>query len=511
MDKVPVGFRWQELFAPGGRTLHRMTSVSVHCVTATPAGHRLADRLREAEALSVSTGVLSDEPPDTDALVVEHGPPEVEAVATIRRAIERPHRYPIVVFAPDGSERLAARAVRAGATDYWTAEDATDAPVAEWLRAAVERHRDDPTTTQTERERRLEALLAATDELHAADSVEHVCETVVRTASEILDLPQTGLWMRADDEAVLEPVAVSDRGRELADPPPFRPGESLAWAVHEAGETRWYDRVDEQADVHNESTPIRSEMLVPVGERGVLVSGSREAGAFDAADVRLLELLASSAAAALERTERERELERQNERLDRFVDVVGHDLRNPLAVAKANLEIARETGDDEKFEATAGALDRMERLIEDLRRLTREGESVTGTQRVSLRDVAEAAWSTADVGDARLHLGEDTTLSADPGRLRQLLENLLHNSAEHGAESQVSVTVSAFDGGFYVADDGPGIPPDRREAVFTPGVTTNEDGTGFGLAIVREIAEAHGWTVSVVESESGGSRFEIRT
>ena len=60
-----------------------------------------------------------------------------------------------------------------------------------------------------------------------------------------------------------------------------------------------------------------------------------------------------------------------------------------------------------------------------------------------------------------------------------------------------------------VEDDGPGIPPDDREAVFDAGYTTSDDGTGFGLAIVEQIAEAHGWAVHVEGSPLGGARFVV--
>lgn len=62
--------------------------------------------------------------------------------------------------------------------------------------------------------------------------------------------------------------------------------------------------------------------------------------------------------------------------------------------------------------------------------------------------------------------------------------------------------------GFYVADDGPGVPADERDQVFEFG-HSGGDGTGSGLAIVRSIAEAHDWTVSLTDSESGGARFEF--
>jgi signal transduction histidine kinase len=76
----------------------------------------------------------------------------------------------------------------------------------------------------------------------------------------------------------------------------------------------------------------------------------------------------------------------------------------------------------------------------------------------------------------------------------------------------VTVRVGALDGdGFYIADDGKSILADRYDVVFEYGHTTSDDGTGFGLAIVSELVEAHGWTISVTDSADGGTRFELRT
>jgi signal transduction histidine kinase len=60
-----------------------------------------------------------------------------------------------------------------------------------------------------------------------------------------------------------------------------------------------------------------------------------------------------------------------------------------------------------------------------------------------------------------------------------------------------------------VADDGPGIPADEREAVFDAGYSTAEEGNGFGLRIVDQVVAAHGWEIAVTESADGGARFEI--
>ena len=82
---------------------------------------------------------------------------------------------------------------------------------------------------------------------------------------------------------------------------------------------------------------------------------------------------------------------------------------------------------------------------------------------------------------------------------------------EHSTTDEQSITirVGPLEDGFFVEDDGPGIPPAIRDRIFEPGFSTGDDGTGYGLSIVSEIADAHGWSVSATESDSGGARFEI--
>ncbi|MFC7177089.1 sensor histidine kinase [Halosegnis marinus] len=96
------------------------------------------------------------------------------------------------------------------------------------------------------------------------------------------------------------------------------------------------------------------------------------------------------------------------------------------------------------------------------------------------------------------------TLEADPVRLRQLFQNLYTNAAEH-AGPEPTVTVGPAEEGFYVEDDGSGIPEPERESVFEMGYG-DEGGTGFGLAIVRRVARRHGWRVSVEDADPG-ARF----
>ena len=257
------------------------------------------------------------------------------------------------------------------------------------------------------------------------------------------------------------------------------------------------------------------------------------------------------------RKERERELRRKNERLESFASIVSHDLRNPLNVAQGELELARQTRDSDRLEAVAGALDRMQRLIDDILTVTRAGESEPETEPIDLESFADVCWRTVETGVATLRTESGVVVRADRSEFKRLLENLIRNAVEHSSTSPASntqqdavehgstspdsqvrqdavehgstdgsprsddadgerdpLTVSIGllpDGtGFYVEDDGPGIPSGERDHVFESGYSTTADGTGFGLAIAARVADAHGWTVDVTDGEDGGARFEFR-
>ncbi|MDS0261061.1 PAS domain S-box protein [Haloarcula sp. S1CR25-12] len=209
-----------------------------------------------------------------------------------------------------------------------------------------------------------------------------------------------------------------------------------------------------------------------------------------------------------EREERERELKQRNQRLDEFASVVSHDLRNPLNVAVGGIDLARSEWDSEHLERAERALDRMEALIEDLLTLARGDETVTELEPVDLAEITEQCWANVETMDATLVADSDCRIYADANRLKQMGENLVHNAIEHGGDD-VTVTVGEFDGGFYIEDDGPGIPEDEHDDVFAVGYSTSDGGTGFGLSIVERIVEAHNWELCITDGSDGGARFEV--
>jgi len=212
--------------------------------------------------------------------------------------------------------------------------------------------------------------------------------------------------------------------------------------------------------------------------------------------------------------QREKQLQRQNDRLDTFASTVSHDLRNPLTVAKGNLELLRMDvkNHDTLFSEIETAHDRAEEIIEDALTLARDGAIITNAEPLELDAVSTAAWDSIDAPNATLSIVEATTIDGDRARILRLFENCLRNAVEHGGAA-VSITVGTLptEDGFYISDSGPGIDPETGEDVFEQGYTTNEEGSGLGLAIVQTIAEAHGWTVRLRESTAGGARFEFVT
>jgi len=395
----------------------------------------------------------------------------------------------------------------------------------------------------TERKRRedhREATLGSLRELYdvTTDAELRFEEKVDRTLDlgcERLELPYGFLSRIETGEASDGRQAiVTSRG----DHPLLQPGEScpLSWAycrrtldtdgllaIQDAVAAGWAD--DAAYETFEFGSYIGGKVLVEGDLYGTLCFASTEPREvpFGDADRMLVRVMSKWVSYELERRRRTAELERTNRRLERFVSVVSHDLRNPLTVASGRLELAREADDSEDLAAASAALDRMSSLIEDSLTLAREHGEATDLEDVDLAATCEECLETVDTTDAEAVVEASGAIRADPGRLKQLLENLFRNAVEHGSTSSrpaaddaadrgpggVKITVGDLPNGFYVEDNGPGIPAEDREAVFESGVTSSESGTGFGLAIVEEIAAAHGWDVTATEGTAGGARFEI--
>ena len=210
-----------------------------------------------------------------------------------------------------------------------------------------------------------------------------------------------------------------------------------------------------------------------------------------------------------ERVKQERQLRSQKEQLDEFASVVSHDLRNPLNVAQGRAELLTNDCDNEHLTPIVESLDRMEEIISDTLTLARQGQVVSDPGPIELANIIGACWKAVQTDEATIEIKDEVTITGDRSRLQHVFENLFRNALQHGG-TDVTIRVGQIDAaGIYVEDTGPGIPEDERKSVFEPGHTSVSDGTGFGLTIVKRIAEAHGWHVAVVDGTDGGARFEF--
>lgn|GEM_PF-2950177 len=239
---------------------------------------------------------------------------------------------------------------------------------------------------------------------------------------------------------------------------------------------------------------------------GVALISTEQPGAFDGSERELLADLGAIVGHALwslDPPDRPAPVRSANEEMETLV----HELRNPLGIAKSHLEIAREDEDFEPLERAGSALDRMADIIDRIGTGT-VSEPTLDLTTGPLEEDARLAWESIESGSADLEVTASPSFRADHDLVVRLLSNLFQNAIDHGGGA-ISVTVGTLEDGFYVEDDGRGIDPEERATIFERGYSTAADGQGIGLTIVRDVANAHAWEITVAESRGGGARFEI--
>ncbi|MFJ6613881.1 sensor histidine kinase [Streptomyces sp. NPDC091289] len=212
-----------------------------------------------------------------------------------------------------------------------------------------------------------------------------------------------------------------------------------------------------------------------------------------------------------------------------FLDEVAHELRTPITVLRGHLELMDEDDEDDdsgRRQTRAllfDELDRMRRIVDDLLLLARaERPDFLTLGRTNLTDlVVDAAAKAQALGRRHWAVAEvaDVSVNLDEQRVTQALMQLAANAVSHTGEGDAIEIGSRLRHGrvlLWVADTGPGVAPEDRERIFqcfyqggtaVPGRAAT--GIGLGLALVREIAQAHDGTARVEEAPGGGARFVI--
>jgi PAS domain S-box-containing protein len=379
-------------------------------------------------------------------------------------------------------------------------------------------------TERKERERQIADLHDATREMVQASDEQALCEIAVETVETVLDHPIAGVWLADGSGERLEPVACTQSGRELVgELPVYTEGNSLSWRAYESGEPLIVDDTDEESGLYNPDTPVASELIVPLGEYGVLNIGSREPDAFDDNDVTLVKLLAANAEVALDRSERESQLERQTEQMEFFNSILRHDVLNAVTVIKGRAEFLAADLEGQQLEDVETIVrwsddvtEIVQRVRTVLETLTREGDPELEPMDLGaeLRAEIERVRATYPEVEFEATIPGGTTVLANE-LLGDVLGNVVTNAIEHNDTEglRVSTAVERDDDGVSVriADNGQGVDDDRKEAIFRRGETGHAKsiGSGFGLFFADAMIEEYGGEMWVEDNDAGGATFVV--
>jgi PAS domain S-box-containing protein len=436
------------------------------------------ERLTVRTALSADEGIEAVRDGGVDCVLSDYHMPERTGVELLRdvRAVDA--SLPFIMFTETGSEVAASEAISAGVTDYIIQEPIGNqhALVARKIVSHVERRRMERSAARADE--RLHELAQTSNDVLWTFSADWEELLFVNAAYEDV-FGQSPETIRSDPSAFLDVVHDDDRDRV-----------TLAMERASAGTAQQVEfRVDHasgmQLWVESHCEPVTDDD----GTVQRVVGFTRD---------------------ITERKAHERDLARKNETLDQFTSTVAHDLRNPLNVADGHLDIARRECESPHLETTARSLAQMNDLLEDLLTLARTGETIDELAAVDFADVVDASSSNVATTRTTVAVAGSARIRCDPSRLKEAMENLFRNAVEHNEESvQITAGVLPDRTGVYVEDDGAGIPAAEQDRIFESGYTTLNGGTGFGLSIVEEIVDAHGWHIRVRTADTGGARFEI--
>lgn len=457
------------------------------------------DRIRQVNealtaVLDVRRGTLVGTPLDELSTVTKLTDDDVEALRSavehVREAGGDDHRIQVEFPGPDG---------RPGLVEIRLSPLPDSRRVACVVRDVTERR---------DHERVIHRLHEATRELFRADDPMNACAAAVHTGADLLDLQISGIWLFDEERNRLEPVAATAGAHDtVGGLPVFGPGEGLAWEVYQRGEAMCFDDVRESEHVYNEETPIRSELIVPIGNHGVLMAGDTVVGAFEECDVELAEVLGANTEAVLDRLQREQllearatELERHNERLASLEGV----LSGPILAALSDVE---ETFDSGTIEEAHEATDRARRLVDVAATYANRPDSTGARTGITLGEALESAVRDTDVAELTPVVHRDGTLRADDTLLSELLAALARNAAERGADVlslnvlQATGTRARRLSGFSIEDDGEVIPRRVRTPPFDP--YAGDVTVGLELELARLLARDHGWELRADPSQQG--------
>jgi len=405
-----------------------------------------------------------------------------------------------------------------------------------FIASSLETHAFDPTEVEilrlfstlveialdrSKREQGLAGIQEITRTALTADSHEEVAEVAMQRVPELLDLPLSAVWRYDATADALRPIAWTGKAEELFGEIPTFGDESLAWRAFQDNETYVVRDAQQSEKVYNEDTVIGSEIAVPLGDFGVLVTGSTRVESFADPERRLVATLAANLETALRLIDHRQALDLLDQVLAR---ILRHNIRNDLNIIQGYASQITDRGDDETVSLAEKIIQRchdLESTAEHAREMRQIVRSREQRASVALQKITEDAVSLVQLEQPGAEI--TATYRASPEvvahpDLTTAIRHLLENSIKHHDESpgsavvEVTVDETPEHAVLTVEDNGPGIPRSEIEILDQHGESALEHGSGAGLWIIDRVIQYSGATIEYERTDSGTLvtiRFEL--
>lgn len=413
---------------------------------------------------------------DIDCVVCDYNMPGMNGIQLLEKVREEHPDLPFILFTGKGSEEVASDAISAGVTDYLQKEVGPDqyTVLANRIENAVNQHR-------------VEQEIAETRDFYG----------------KILDY-SSDFVIIVDEGGVIKYVSPAVT-RVMGYPPDELLGTNSFDFPHPEDRQRAFEALDGVLDNPREEHTVEYRAKHNDGSwRWIEVRGQ------SLLDDPVINGIMVNVRDITERKQREQDLEEQNKRLEDLTSFLEHDVRNQLNIIRGRIDLVKESIATTHYQSITDAISRIEEMFENVMELAHGTDLISNLEPVTLRMVIDQCWPSTDEAELEVAVDSEYRFEADPERLRSLLENLFRNAVQH-AGPDVTVTVGTIENspGFYVEDDGPGIPEEDREHIHDSDYSKGDGGSGLGLTIVKQIVDAHGWEIDVTSGEDGGARFEV--
>ncbi|QLD86086.1 PAS domain S-box protein [Natronomonas halophila] len=370
-------------------------------------------------------------------------------------------------------------------------------------------------------ERQIRTLQQATLKLADTSVATEAESMAVDIAGDVLGRPFAVYWQYDSVSDALVPQQMTDEVRAFTaehgmDGIPTIDDDSVEMRTFRAGETRIAD--DYQTRDGAVDMPLGTVVLAPVGDHGLLGFATLEGEAISETDRYLMNILAGNVEAALDRIEREAELETRSSQMEFINSILRHDVLNGMTVIGARAEILEEELDGDHGDYAETIRRWCDDITDFVERVQTVLNALSGQEGVTLEPVDVTRLLEAELDrigqtypdvEFETSLPEGLQVRADE-LLGDVLGNIVRNSIEHNETAGLRIHASAerVDGRVRVriADNGRGIPAEQHEMVFRRGEThAKSSGSGFGLFFVDAMVDAYGGDIHIEDNDPGAA------